>query len=74
MERKLIGQYLLEDSKINETQIEKALEVQANSLHGGNTPLFGTLLVQMGAVREQDVTEALERQEIDRSRARMSQM
>ena len=72
MDKKLLGQYLLEEHKLSDAQIQKALEIQANSLHGGNTPLLGTLLVQMGMLKEQDVTEALERQTIDRSSMRPS--
>ncbi|MBI4788004.1 MAG: hypothetical protein HY782_13280 [Chloroflexi bacterium] len=74
MEMKLLGQYLVDGHQISEAQVQKALEVQANSLRGGQAPLFGTVLVEMGAVKEQDVTQALEQQEIDRSRHRMSQM
>ncbi len=68
MERKLIGRYLVEDKLITEDQLERALQLQANSLHGGNTPLLGTILVQMGAAQEQDVTFELEKQERDRMR------
>jgi hypothetical protein len=72
MDKKLLGQYLLEEHKLSDAQIQQALEIQANSLHGGSTPLLGTLLVQMGMLKEQDVTEALERQTIDRSSLRPS--
>jgi hypothetical protein len=68
MERKLIGQYFIDDRLISQDQLQKALETQANSLQGGNTPLIGTVLVQMGAVNEQDVTFELEKQERDRMR------
>ncbi len=68
MEKKMLGQYLLEDKLIDNSQLQKALETQANSLSGGNTPLLGTVLVQMGAVKEQDVTFELEKQERDRMR------
>jgi hypothetical protein len=68
MEKKLLGQYLLEDKLISDGQLQKALETQANSLSGGNTPLLGTVLVQMGAVKEQDVTFELEKQERDSMR------
>lgn len=68
MEKKLIGQYFVDDRLISSDQLQKALETQANSLRGGNTPLIGTVLVQMGAVKEQDVTFELEKQERDRMR------
>ena len=67
MEKKLLGQYLVAARKLNDGQIQKALELQANSLMGGNTPLLGTVLVTMGLVNEQDVTEALQKQQADRA-------
>ncbi len=66
MDRKLLGQYLMDNHKVTERQIQNALELQAMSLQGGNTPLIGTVLVAMGVANEQDVTSALERQERDR--------
>ncbi len=68
MESKLIGQYMIDDKLISPAQLQKALETQANSLQSGTTPLIGTVLVQMGAVNEQDVTFELEKQERDRMR------
>ncbi len=68
MDKKMLGQYLVEDKLITNDQLEKALETQANSLSGANTPLLGTVLVEMGAVKEQDVTFELEKQERDRMR------
>ncbi len=65
-ERKPLGQYLLQEHLINQQQLDRALQVQANSFSGANTPLIGTVLVQMGALHEQDVTRALEMQERDR--------
>ncbi len=65
MGKKPIGEYLVTDHRITRDQLEKALERQANLLYGGTTPLLGTVLVQMGAVKEQDVTFALEQQERD---------
>lgn len=69
MEKKLIGQYLIDDKLISVDQLQKALETQASSLQGGVTPLIGTVLVEMGAVEEQDVTFELEKQERDSMRA-----
>ncbi len=68
MEKKLIGQYLVDDKLISKDQLQKALETQANTLSGGVTPLIGTVLVEMGALNEQDVTFELEKQERDRMR------
>ncbi len=68
MDKKLLGQYLLDEKLISSDQLQKALQVQANSLSGGNTPLIGTVLVQMGAISEQDVTFALEKQQRDQMR------
>ncbi len=64
MDKKLIGQYLLENKLVSTDQLQRALELQALQL-GTNTPLIGTILVQMGALKEQDVTTALERQHQD---------
>ncbi len=66
MDHKLLGQYLMDDHKVTEQQVQNALELQAMSLQGGNTPLIGTVLVAMGVTKEQDVTAALQRQERDR--------
>lgn len=66
MDRKLIGQYLVDAHKVTDRQVENALELQAMSLQGGNTPLIGTVLVAMGVTDEQEVTAALERQARDR--------
>lgn len=60
----------MEDHKLSDAQINTALEIQANSLKGGNTPLLGTVLVRMGVIKEQDVTQALERQTHDRNSTR----
>ncbi len=68
MDKKPLGQYLLDEKVINADQLQKALQVQANSLSGGSTPLIGTVLVQLGAAKEQDITFALEKQERDRMR------
>ncbi len=65
-ERKPLGQYLLAEHLINQQQLDKALQTQANSFSGANTPLIGTVLIQMGALHEQDVTHALEKQARDR--------
>ncbi len=66
VERKPLGQYLLQEQLINQQQLDRALQIQANAFSGANTPLIGTVLVQMGALHEQDVTAALEKQERDR--------
>ncbi len=68
MEKRPLGEYLIKDHLITQPQLEKALALQANQLKGGTVPLLGTVLVQMGAVREQDITFALEEQERDRMR------
>ena len=61
---KLIGEYLIEDGKINHEQLQKALEIQANSMQGGRMPLVGTVLVEvLHALGERDLTASLERQE-----------
>jgi hypothetical protein len=62
VDKKKLGEYLREENKITDDQIQRALLIQANNLRGGNAPLLGTVLVQMGAVREQDVSAALEKQ------------
>lgn len=67
MDKKLIGQYLVDESKVSPDQVQRALELQALQLHGSNTPLLGTILIQMGAVQEQDISSALERQARDKA-------
>ncbi len=66
MEKKLIGEYLLADKKITDAQLQTALELQANSISGGKMPLLGTVLVEMGALPERELTAALQQQERDR--------
>ncbi len=66
MEKKLIGEYLVAENKITNDQLQKALETQANSIQGGRMPLLGTILVEMKALSERDLTEALKNQERDR--------
>lgn len=68
MDKKLIGQYLVDENIVSPDQVQRALELQALQLSGSSTPLLGTILVQMGAAKEQDVTFALEHQERDRMR------
>ncbi len=67
-ERKMIGEYLIEDRKIKAEQLQRALEIQADSMQGGRTPLLGTILVEvMHVVSARDLTATLERQERDRT-------
>ncbi len=66
MEKKLIGEYLIAEGKITNDQLQKALEMQANSISGGRMPLLGTVLVEMGAISERDLTATLEQQERDK--------
>ncbi len=66
VENKLIGEYLVAENKITNDQLQKALEIQANSIHGGKMPLLGTVLVEMGALPERELTETLQHQERDR--------
>ncbi len=67
---KLIGEYLIADNRITPEQLQKALELQANSIQGGRMPLLGTVLVQMGALHQHDLAFALEAQARDRMRVR----
>ncbi len=64
---KLSGEYLVAEGKITPVQLQKALEIQANSIVGGHMPLIGTVLVQMKAVEERDLVKTLERQAADRN-------
>ena len=68
MKEKLLGEYLIAEKRITPDQLEKALELQANELQGGQAPLIGNVLMQLGAVNEQDIAFALEKQERDRMR------
>jgi hypothetical protein len=65
---KMIGEYLTAEKKITPEQLQKALQLQANSIQSGRMPLIGTVLVQMGALNDQDLAFALEAQERDRMR------
>ncbi len=66
MEKKMIGQYLIEQKLVTPAQLERALAMQANQIVGGHMPLIGTILIEMGAVKEQDLAFALAEQERDR--------
>ncbi len=66
VQRKLIGEYLIEDGKITHDQLQEALETQANSMGGGRMPLIGTILVEGCGLNPRDLQAALERQERDR--------
>ncbi len=66
VDKKLIGEYLLAEKKITDAQLQTALELQANSISGGKMPLLGTILVEMGALSERDLTASLAEQERDR--------
>ncbi len=68
MEKKLIGQYLIEEKRITPAQLEKALGIQANQIVGGHMPLIGTVLIEMGALDEQNLAFTLAKQEHDRMR------
>ena len=68
MDKQLIGDYLIHDGLVKPDQLAKALEVQASRIERGRMPLIGTVLVEMGAVNEQDLTFALEEQERERMR------
>ncbi len=63
---KRIGEYLVEENKLKPAQLERALELQANSISGGRMPLLGTILVGMGTIDQATLEQALERQEQDR--------
>lgn len=68
MDKKLIGQYLIEEKRITPAQLEKALGIQGNQVDGGHMPLIGTVLIEMGALDEQTLAFSLARQERDRMR------
>ncbi len=68
MDKKLIGQYLIEQKLIMPDQLEKGLEIQGSKTEGGHMPLIGTILIEMGAVNDQDLAFALAQQERDRMR------
>jgi hypothetical protein len=67
METKPIGIYLVEQGSITMDQVELALQAQAEH-KGASTPLFGTILLEMGAIGEDELTFALSEQERDRMR------
>ncbi len=66
MEKKLLGQYLLDDKLITQQQLERALEIQAQNVKGGHAPLLGTVLVEMGVIEERKLVPILKQQAQDR--------
>jgi hypothetical protein len=67
--KKLIGEYLIAAHLVTPDQLDRALKIQAESVHdGGRMPLIGTTLVQMGVLNEHDLAFALADQERDRLR------
>jgi len=55
--RKLLGKYLLEEEALSETQLEKALKLQASDKRK-----IGEILIDLGYVREREVASTLEKQ------------
>ncbi len=68
MDKKLIGEYLIDDDLITPEQLKQALELQAARMERGKMPLVGTILIEMGAVNAQDLAFTLAEQERDRMR------
>ena len=68
MDKNRIGEYLIADDLITPEQLKQALELQAARIEREKMPLVGTILVEMGAVNEQDLAFALAEQERDRMR------
>ena len=66
MYRKRFGDYLIDGNLVTPDQLQRALELQILQLPGSNA-LLGDVLVQLGAIGEQDVAQILERQELDRT-------
>ena len=58
-ERKLLGQYLLEENLVTEYQLNKALGMQRTEKTIGR---IGTILVNLGYLPEENIAEALEKQ------------
>ncbi len=70
MQRRPIGQYLIEGKRLSHVQLEKALQIQAARKGDRHPPFIGMILVWMGAIKEHDITIALAEQQRDRSRMR----
>jgi len=68
MDKKLIGEYLIDSALITPEQLQQALELQAARTARGKMPLIGTILIEIGAVNAQDLVFALAEQERDRMR------
>ena len=67
---KRLGEYLIERGKITPRQLDQALQIQANSLQSGQTPLLGSILVeQMHVLNNDDLIAAVELQESESARA-----
>lgn len=68
MEKRRIGQYLMDENKLTPQQLEQALSNQERRAQVGAKPMLGTVLVEMGLVNQQDLAFALERQQRDYGR------
>ncbi|MBI5035153.1 MAG: hypothetical protein HZB51_31900 [Chloroflexi bacterium] len=65
MDRKLLGEYLLDERSITQQQLERALQTQAMQNPAANPPLIGTILVEMGALNHDELKRVLDRQQQD---------
>jgi hypothetical protein len=66
MEKKLLGEYLIADKAITKQQLKSALARQAQGEQAGRRPMLGAVLVEMGALSQQDLAIVLDKQERDR--------
>lgn len=63
MEKRRIGEYLLDEKKITPQQLDQALSTQTRRSRIGAKPMLGTVLVEMGWINQNDLESALEQQQ-----------
>ena len=64
MQKRLFGEYLLDGKRVSPDQLQRALELQNLQPLGTSVPV-GTVLFQLGAIEQEDIASALERQQND---------
>ncbi|MEB3283768.1 MAG: hypothetical protein VKN33_00580 [Candidatus Sericytochromatia bacterium] len=65
LERKLLGEYLIEKGYMSASQLDFALQRQQFLALGGRRVLLGELLVEMSLVRPAHIQEALTLQQLN---------
>ncbi len=67
MEKKRIGEYLVDAKLVTPEQLQRALDLQVLQLLDAKA-LLGSVLIQLGMIEEQDIAVALQQQQGDTTR------